>query len=104
MSTEIPDNVSTVVDGLEPLDDAHIDTNSHSDHDHADHDHAYHGRSRVRRPIDPIVLAILVVMVLLARGRIDFLANDDVRLWATLFVSICFQALPFLVLGVVSAG
>ena len=50
------------------------------------------------------MLAILVVMVLLARGRIGFLANDDLRLWATLFVSICFQALPFLVLGVVISG
>ncbi len=75
----------------------------HHDHGHDHSDHG-HGRARVRRPIDPIFLAILVVMVLLARGRIPFLANDTVRLWATLFVSISFQALPFLVLGVVISG
>lgn len=30
--------------------------------------------------------------------------GDDVRLWSTLFVSVCIQALPFLVLGVVLSG
>ena len=46
----------------------------------------------------PLLLAVAV------SGRVSFLANDEVRLWSTLFVSICIQALPFLVLGVVISG
>ena len=49
-----------------------------------------------------IVLAFLPAVLM--RNRIGFLANDDVRLWSTLFVSITVQALPFLVLGVVVSG
>ena len=45
-----------------------------------------------------------IAVALLARGRIDWFSNDEVRLWSTLFVSVCIQALPFLVLGVVISG
>ncbi|MDY7103238.1 MAG: permease [Actinomycetota bacterium] len=38
------------------------------------------------------------------RGRIGWFDDEQVRLWSTLFVSICVQALPFLVLGVVVSG
>lgn len=41
---------------------------------------------------------------ILLRDRFDWLGGSDVRLWSTLFVSICVQALPFLVLGVVVSG
>ena len=41
---------------------------------------------------------------ILLRDRFDWLSDSDVRLWSTLFVSICVQALPFLVLGVVVSG
>lgn len=41
---------------------------------------------------------------MLLRDRFDWLGDEDVRLWSTLFVSICVQALPFLVLGVVVSG
>lgn len=41
---------------------------------------------------------------ILLRDRFDWLSDADVRLWSTLFVSICVQALPFLVLGVVVSG
>lgn len=43
-------------------------------------------------------------MALLVRSRLGIFQNDDLRLWSTLFVSICLQALPFLALGVVISG
>ncbi len=49
-----------------------------------------------------VVVAFLVALAL--RSRIGFFADDEVRLWSTLFVSVCIQALPFLVLGVVVSG
>lgn len=52
----------------------------------------------------PWVLVAPLLVALLARGRVGVLGGDDVRLWSTLFVSICIQALPFLVLGVVVSG
>ncbi len=45
-----------------------------------------------------------MVGAILLRDRFDWLGDSDVRLWSTLFVSICVQALPFLVLGVVVSG
>ncbi len=41
---------------------------------------------------------------MLLRNRIGFFEDEEVRLWATLFVSVCIQALPFLVLGVTISG
>ena len=49
-----------------------------------------------------MVLSFLAAVLL--RGRVGWFDNEDVSLWATLFVSICIQALPFLVLGVVISG
>ena len=46
----------------------------------------------------------LFVLALVVRSRVGFFGNEDVRLWSTLFVSVCIQALPFLVLGVVVSG
>lgn len=48
------------------------------------------------------VLAVVVGAQLV--GRAGWLANDELRLWSTLFVSICVQAFPFLVLGVTISG
>ena len=45
-----------------------------------------------------------MLAAMLLRDRFDWLGDEDVRLWSTLFVSICVQALPFLVLGVVVSG
>jgi uncharacterized protein len=45
-----------------------------------------------------------LTLALVLRSRIGWFADDDVRLWSTLFVSICIQALPFLVLGVTVSG
>lgn len=52
----------------------------------------------------PWLAAGCVLLAMLLRGRVSFVTDDDVRLWGTLFVSICVQALPFLVLGVVVSG
>lgn len=67
--------------------------------DHEDHDHGDGGRS-----LGPLVLIVPILAALVLRGRVGFFTDQDVRLWATLFVSICIQALPFLVLGVVISG
>jgi len=52
----------------------------------------------------PILLLASVGLALLVQNRVGFFENDDFRLWSTLFVSVCVQALPFLVLGVVVSG
>ena len=52
----------------------------------------------------PWVVVAGFAVALLARGRFDVLAAEDLRLWSTLFVSICIQAFPFLVLGVTLSG
>jgi len=72
----------------------------HDDHDHHDHDH-HHGGTR---SLGPWMLIVPMVVAILLRGRVDFLTGENVRLWSTLFVSVCIQALPFLVLGVVVSG
>lgn len=56
------------------------------------------------RGLGPAVLAIPLLVALLIRGRISWFTDEEVRLWSTLFVSVCVQALPFLVLGVVISG
>jgi len=50
------------------------------------------------------MLAIPLLIALLIRNRVDAFTNEDFRLWSTLFVSVCIQALPFLVLGVIVSG
>ncbi len=70
------------------------------DHDHDDHDHHDHGGWS----LGPLTLALPMLVAFLLNGRIEWFTNQDVRLWATLFVSVCVQALPFLVLGVTISG
>ncbi|MEM7273148.1 MAG: permease [Actinomycetota bacterium] len=52
----------------------------------------------------PWILVGLVFGALLLRSQVQWFDGDELRLWATLFVSVCIQALPFLVLGVVVSG
>ncbi|MEM9563946.1 MAG: permease [Actinomycetota bacterium] len=52
----------------------------------------------------PLLLVAAIVVALLLRSRVAWFDDGEVRLWATLFVSVCIQALPFLVLGVVVSG
>jgi uncharacterized membrane protein YraQ (UPF0718 family) len=78
--------------------------NGHRDHDHDAHDHHRHGNKGMLPTLGPVVVIGGLVVALLARTRIGVLGGDDVRLWSTLFVSICIQALPFLVLGVTLSG
>ena len=68
------------------------------------HDHSHDHGSGGRWALGPWLAAGLVVLAMMARGRLGFVNDDDVRLWSTLFVSICVQALPFLVLGVAVSG
>ena len=65
------------------------------------HDQHHH---RSARGFGPWVLVLPMAGALLLRDRIGWFDNGDVRLWSTLFVSVCVQALPFLVLGVVLSG
>ncbi len=46
----------------------------------------------------------LVLIAVGLRSQVRWLDGDELRLWSTLFVSVCIQALPFLVLGVVVSG
>ena len=58
-------------------------------------------RSARRALTSTDVLTAVLVLVLLARPLLSGLADGAaVRTWATVFVAICVQALPFLVLGV----
>ncbi|MEM9650600.1 MAG: permease [Actinomycetota bacterium] len=52
----------------------------------------------------PIVLLAAIIIALLAQSRVGWFNDEELRLWSTLFVSVCVQALPFLVLGVVVSG
>lgn len=73
-------------------------------HDHDDHHH--HDERPVGRwgSSAPLLAVGLFVIAFAVRSRWSVLAVDDVRVWATLFVSISLQAFPFLVLGVVLSG
>jgi uncharacterized membrane protein YraQ (UPF0718 family) len=54
-----------------------------------------------RRITSTDVLTVLLVLMLVTRPLVTrFLAGGAVRTWATIFVAVCVQALPFLVLGV----
>lgn len=57
-----------------------------------------------RRVLGPELLAAILVLTVLARALAGEFVGDRMRLWSTLFVSIAFQALPFLVLGVIVSG
>ena len=81
----------------EELTPGHV--HDHDAGDDHDHDHSLGSRS-----FGPVVLALPLLVALAMRSRLGFLENADVRLWSTLFVSICVQALPFLVLGVTISG
>lgn len=75
----------------------------HQAHDHHDH-HPDDHHVGSRRVLGPWPIVFLLVPALLLRNRIGLFSDEDLRLWATLFVSICIQAMPFLVLGVVISG
>jgi uncharacterized membrane protein YraQ (UPF0718 family) len=89
-----------------------LDPTGHTDHGHDHHhghgdDHAGHhhgGSGWLGRGYGPWVLIVPMLLALAVRNRVGWFGNDDVRLWSTLFVSVCIQALPFLVLGVVVSG
>ena len=80
----------------------HVHDDSCDHHDH-DHEHEPSGVG-LGRAYGPLLLAIPLLVALLLRNRVGWFADADFRLWATLFVSVCIQALPFLVLGVVVSG
>ncbi len=79
---------------------SNTDAHAHGHHDH-DHDHHHHHGGRA---FGPWVLVIALALAWLLRDRVGWLTADDVREWSTLFVSICVQAMPFLVLGVTISG
>lgn len=70
-------------------------------HDH--HDHHDHGAGS-GRVFGPWILVVGLALAVVTRDRVGWFSDTDVRLWSTLFVSVCVQALPFLVLGVVVSG
>ncbi|NMO53928.1 permease [Actinoplanes sp. TBRC 11911] len=57
---------------------------------------------RARRRVRPVeILAVVLVLVILARGPLAALvSNPRLATWMTVFVSVLVQATPFLVLGV----
>src|SRR5438067_6620403 len=58
-----------------------------------------------RRLLDARFLVLLLVIAAGSRGLVaGVLDGPAVRTWATIFVSIAVQALPFLVLGVLLSG
>jgi uncharacterized protein len=58
-----------------------------------------------RRGFGVELLGAILVAALLLRGPLSgFLDGQALRTWATVFVSISFQALPFLALGVIVSG
>lgn len=60
---------------------------------------------RPRRQLPAVELIVVaMLLLLLVRERLPFVDQPAVRTWSTVFVSLCFQALPFLVLGVVLSG
>ena len=80
------------------------DHDAHDHDDHDAHDDHHHDDRRRQFGFGPGVLIPALGIALLLRNRIGWFDGDEVRLWATLFVSICVQALPFLALGVVVSG
>lgn len=80
---------------------------AHSAHDHHDHQHEHghhHGEQRSAVAWGPGLLAVPFLIALAVRNRLPIFDNEELRLWSTLFVSICLQALPFLALGVAISG
>lgn len=55
-------------------------------------------------PIGPAAVILPLAIAWSMRSGVSWFGGDEVRLWSTLFVSICIQAMPFLVLGVVVSG
>ncbi len=92
-------DTNTTLDAPEPA------VHDHGGHDHHDqgHDHD-HEHEPGSFSFGPTILLLPIVVALLLRSRWGFLEGTDVRLWSTLFVSVCIQALPFLVLGVTISG
>lgn len=92
MSSLVPDSAGATVTGSA--------TTHGEEDDHEQHSHERGGRFA----LGPGVIAVPFLIALLVRNRLDVFQNDDLRLWSTLFVSICLQALPFLALGVAISG
>ncbi len=83
----------------EPLGSVLTDPDRHAEHD----DHP--PRATGYRPGSLEVLAVLLLLGLLLRGPITkFFDNVLPAGWTTIFVAICVQATPFLVLGVLVSG
>ena len=59
---------------------------------------------RRRLPTLELLVVALLLAVLLRPALADVLDQDALQMWSTIFVSITFQALPFLVLGVLVSG
>jgi uncharacterized protein len=59
---------------------------------------------RRRRVLGPELLAVVLVLTVVIRTFGGDFVGERLQLWSTLFVSITFQALPFLVLGVLVSG
>jgi len=90
---------------LPPDEVVHAGSPDHGEHDHHhDHDDHDHHHGDLGRGYGPFVLVVPLLVALLVRNQVSGLSNADFRLWSTLFVSVCIQALPFLVLGVVVSG
>lgn len=51
-----------------------------------------------------LAFAGAMALAFILRGRTELFENPALRDWSTLFVSVCVQALPFLVLGVTISG
>lgn len=62
------------------------------------------GRARRLRPGLGTLAALVLGAVLIGRLGRRYLTQDAVENWTTIFVAIAFQALPFLVLGVIISG
>jgi uncharacterized membrane protein YraQ (UPF0718 family) len=57
------------------------------------------------RPGSLEIFGLILLTGILLRGRIqEWFAGPAMQTWATTFVSVCIQAMPFLVLGVVVSG
>jgi hypothetical protein len=61
--------------------------------------------ARSSRNLGPATIVLVVIVAVIAeRVFASALAEDTIQTWATVFLAICLQALPFLVLGVCVGG
>lgn len=63
------------------------------------------GRRQRYRPGSLELLGLILLMAILLRGPlVQWFNSPGMQTWATIFVAICVQAVPFLVLGVLVSG